>query len=187
MRIVGGTLRGRRLARPRSDGLRPTADKVRESLFNVLAHGIDGFTLEGAHVLDLFAGTGALGLEALSRGAASCVFVENQAAARAVIQDNITAFSLGGVARVFRRDATDLGRSTQQVAFSLVLIDPPYGKGLAERALDSAIDGGWLAAEAVIVIEEATDVAPVLPASTTLLDRRDYGTTQITIARYRAV
>ena len=186
MRIVAGTLKGRALATPKGPGLRPTADKVRESLFNVLAHGIDGFDLAGAHVLDLFAGTGALGLEALSRGAASCVFVEHTPAARAVIQENITNFNLGGVARVFRRDAINLGSSTQHVKFNLVFADPPYGQGLGERGLASAIDGGWLAADAIIVLEEAGTSAIDLPPGVTRLDQRDYGNTQIIIARYAA-
>ena len=187
MRIVAGTLKGRPLATPKRPGLRPTADKVRESLFNILAHGIDGFDLDGAHVLDLFAGTGALGLEALSRGAASCVFVENTAAARAVIQENITNFSLGGVARVFRRDATALGPSTQHVKFNLVFADPPYGQGLGERALASAIHGNWLASDAIVVLEEAGDSAIALPAGVTQLDHRTYAATQIIIARHTAM
>lgn len=184
MRIVGGHLRGRVLAAPKSDSVRPTSDKVREALFNILTHSIEGFELEGAHVLDLFAGTGALGLEALSRGAASCVFVEHHAAARAVIQENIANFGVGGAGRVFRRDATSLGPSTQQIKFDLVFADPPYGKGLGERALSGAIDGDWLAHEAVIVLEEAGDAVVELPPTVTQLDQRSYGTTQIIIARY---
>ena len=186
MRIVAGRLRGRALAVPKGDSVRPTSDKVREALFNILAHGIEGFDVEGAHVLDLFAGTGALGFEALSRGAASCVFVENHAATRAVIQENITNLGLGGAARAFRRDANSLGPSTQQIKFDLVFADPPYRKGLGEQALASAIDGDWLASDAIIVLEEASDTVIKLPPQTTELDRRCYGTTQILIARYSA-
>ncbi len=183
MRIVGGRLRGRRLATPANDDIRPTTDRVREALFNILAHGIDDFDITNAHVLDLFAGTGALGFEALSRGARSCVFVEHAAAARALIQDNIATFGLGGTARLFRRDATILGTSTQAVAFDLVFADPPYGKGLAEQAIASALAGGWLAAGAVCVIEESAGAPVDLPAGFAVLDQRAYGDTQITIAR----
>ena len=145
MRIVGGTLRGRALAAPADAAIRPTSDRVRESVFNILSHGIPGFAIEGTRVLDLFAGTGALGLEALSRGAAHCLFVEEGAEARALIRRNVEAFSLTGVSKIFRRDATSLGPAGSQAPFGLAFLDPPYGKGLAERALDSAAAGGWLA------------------------------------------
>ncbi len=184
MRVVGGELKGRALARPRSGDLRPTSDKVRQALFNILEHSIDDFEIADAHVLDLFAGTGALGIEALSRGAASCVFVEQSPAARAVIQDNLTTFGLGGVTRIFRRDATKLGPSLKQLKFSLVLLDPPYGQGLSERALKSALEGGWLDDRAIIVIEEETQAEVDLPDGFELIDHRAYGTTQISIARY---
>lgn len=183
MRIVGGSHRGRTLASPGSSAVRPTSDKVREALFNILAHGVDGFDLAGAHVLDLFAGTGALGFEALSRGAASCVFVENSALSRALIQENIASFGFGGAARLFRRDATKLGPSTQAVAFDLVFADPPYGRGLAELALQSAIEGRWLAEQALVAIEECADAEIALPSGMARVDRRVYGATQIVIAR----
>jgi 16S rRNA (guanine966-N2)-methyltransferase len=185
MRIVGGTLRGRALASPKHEGVRPTSDRVRESVFNILTHGITGFTLEGAKVLDLFAGTGALGLEALSRGAATCLFVEEDAEARALIRRNIEAFGLTGVTRVFRRDATSLGPAGKHAGFTLVFLDPPYGKGLAERALASAAGGGWLADGAVIVIEERSDAVIALPAGFEQIDRRTYGDTQVLFARWR--
>jgi len=184
MRIVGGTHRGRMLASPKNAAVRPTSDKVREAVFNTIMHGAAGFEIEGAHVLDLFAGTGALGLEALSRGAASCVFVENAAASRALIQENITNFGFGGAARLFRRDATKLGPSTQAVAFNLVFADPPYGKGLAERALASAIEGGWLADEALVIVEENAAAGVALPADIEHLTHRIYGDTQVIIGRY---
>ena len=160
---------------------------MREALFNVLTHtsGFDNF--DDVHVLDLFAGTGALGIEALSRGAASCVFVENNAAQRAMIQENITNLNLGGSARVFRRDATDLGVSTQRVAFGLVLVDPPYGKGLGQKALASANAGGWLAPKATVVLEEAAGADIDLPAGFEEVDQRVYGTTQIVFAKYASV
>src|SRR5690349_15507257 len=134
MRVVGGRLRGRTLATPKSQAIRPTADRLRESLFNILAHAYDD-PVTGARVLDLFAGTGALGIEALSRGASEAVLVDDGVEARGLIRENVTALGLGGVTRVFRRDATRLGDAHPVGAFSLVFLDPPYGKGLAEQAL----------------------------------------------------
>ena len=189
MRIVAGQLRGRPLAGPKDQGaknagLRPTSDRVREALFNILAHGVPDFSIEGARVLDLFAGTGALGLEAISRGAAYCLFVEDDADARGLIRENIEAFGLTGVTRIFKRDATDLGRANQRdTGFSLVLCDPPYGRGLGERALASAIAGGWLAPGAVIVLEERDGVEITLPSGLTEIDRRTWGDTQVVLAR----
>jgi 16S rRNA (guanine966-N2)-methyltransferase len=184
MRIVGGTLRGRPIAGPKHEGVRPTSDRVREAVFNILTHGIVDFTLEGAKVLDLFAGTGALGLEALSRGAGYCLFVEADAGARALIRQNIEAFGLTGVTRIFRRDATDLGPAGKQNGFTLVFLDPPYGKGLGERALGSATSGGWLADGAVIVLEERAGVVLALPRGFSEFDRRTYGDTQVLFARW---
>jgi len=186
MRVVGGQLKGRPLAKPLSDGLRPTSDRVREALFNILEHGIDDFELTDAHVLDLFAGTGALGIEALSRGAASCVFVEQSPQSRAVIQENLTTLGLGGKTRVFRRDAANLGPSLKQLRFSLVFLDPPYGQGLAERALVSAIAGNWFADGAIVVIEEELSAEIALPDGLEQLDQRIYGTTQLIFARYQS-
>src|SRR5579872_5519586 len=130
MRVVGGRLRGRTLTDPTSDAIRPTADRLRESLFNILAHAY-GDPIGGARVLDLFAGTGALGIEALSRGAAFALFVEDDAAARALIRGNLAALGLGGASRIFRRDATKLGAAHPIEPFSLVFLDPPYSQGLA--------------------------------------------------------
>ncbi len=186
MRIVGGHLKGRPLARPRSEDLRPTSDRVRQALFNILEHGIEDFELAGAHVLDLFAGTGALGIEALSRGAASCVFVEQSPQSRAVIQENLTTFGLGGTTRVFRRDAANLGPSLKQLKFSLLFLDPPYGQGLAERALASAASGQWVADGAIAVIEEDARSEIALPEDFEQIDQRTYGTTQLVFARYTA-
>jgi 16S rRNA (guanine966-N2)-methyltransferase len=157
---------------------------VREAVFNILAHGIDHFSFDGLKVLDLFAGTGALGLEALSRGAAFCLFVEEDAEARGLIRRNVEAFGLTGVTKIFRRDATDLGDAGNRGDAGLVFLDPPYGRGLAERALASASAGGWLAPDAVAVIEERKGVSVTLPATFALLDRRTWGDTEVTFARH---
>ena len=186
MRIVGGTLRGRPIAGPQHEGIRPTADRVRESLFNILAHGVDGFELEGARVIDLFAGTGALGLEAISRGAAFCLFVDNEAEARALIRTNVEKFGLTGLTRIFRRDATDLGPAGTMAPFSLAFLDPPYGRGLGERALLSLAEGGWLTHGAIVVLEERAGIEIALPQLFAAADHRTYGDTQILIARYAA-
>ena len=174
MRIVGGRFRGKLLHTPSDDAIRPTADRTRESLFNILSSRL-GPHFEGKKVLDLFAGTGALGLEALSRGAARAVFVDTGTEARGLIRDNIEAMGLAGVAKLLRRDATDLGPAGTMGACDLVFLDPPYTKGLGERALASALAGGWIAADAVIVLEEGADVALTLPEGITETDRRDYG------------
>src|SRR6185369_9429346 len=146
MRIVGGRLRGRALAAPKSQAIRPTADRLRESLFNILMHAYAD-PISGARVLDLFAGTGALGLEAVSRGAAFALFIDDGAEARALLRENVEALGVAAVTRIFRRDATRLGPAHPLAPFSLLLLDPPYGKGLAEKALVSAREGGWLTAE----------------------------------------
>src|SRR5213083_2585002 len=158
MRVVGGRLGGRPLLTPKSQGIRPTSDRLREALFNILQHAYAD-PVSGARVLDLFAGTGALGLEALSRGAAFALFVDDGAEARGLLRENVAALGLGGVSRIFRRDATKLGPAHPLEPFSLVFLDPPYGKGLAEKALVSARDGGWLAPGALIVVEEGADDA----------------------------
>src|ERR671916_2420595 len=143
MRIVGGRFRGRALKGPASDAIRPTSDRLRETIFNILAHGY-GDPVSGARVLDLFAGTGAMGLEALSRGAAFALFVDDSAAARGIIRENVEALGVGGESRLFRRDPTRLGPAAPNEPFALVFCDPPYGKGLAERALASCAEGGWI-------------------------------------------
>jgi 16S rRNA (guanine966-N2)-methyltransferase len=182
MRVVGGRLRGRVLAGPKSVAIRPTADRLRESLFNILVHAYDDpFT--GARVLDLFAGTGALGIEALSRGAAFALFVDDDAEARALIRENIAALGLGGVTRIFRRDATKLGDAHPVEPFSVVFLDPPYGRGLAATALISARDGGWLAPGALIVVEEAVKSTFVAPDGFSELERRSYDDTEFVLCR----
>ena len=184
MRIVAGTLRGRAIAAPKHDGLRPTSDRVRESLFNILEHGIEGFDLEGARVIDLFAGTGALGIEALSRGAAFCLFVDTSAEARALVRSNVEAFGLTGVTRIFRRDSTSLGPLGTLQPFTLAFLDPPYGQGLGERALAALTEGGWLKPGAIVVVEERKDSEVPISSPFEEIDRRVYGDTQIVIARY---
>ena len=182
MRIVGGRLRGRALQAPKSQAIRPTADRLRESLFNILAHAYDD-PVTGARVLDLFAGTGALGLEALSRGAAFALFVDDGAEARALLRANVDALGGGGATKIFRRDATRLGPVHPVEPFSLVFLDPPYGQRLAERALASAREGGWLAPGALVVVEETADTSLVAPAGFQELERRVQGDTQLIFLR----
>ena len=184
MRIVGGRLGGRTLLAPKSQAIRPTSDRLREALFNILQHAY-GDPVNGARVLDLFAGTGAMGLEALSRGAGFVLFVDDGAEARALLRGNVDALGAGGASKVYRRDATRLGPCAPLSPFSLAFLDPPYGKGLAEQALVSARDGSWLTAGAVIVVEEASDATFAAPEGFEEVERRDYGDTQATILRRR--
>jgi 16S rRNA (guanine966-N2)-methyltransferase len=184
MRIVGGRLRGRALAAPKSQAIRPTADRLREALFNILVHAY-GDPVTGARVLDLFAGTGALGLEALSRGAAFALFIDDAAEARALLRENVAALGLGGVTRVFRRDACKLGPAHPIEPFSLAFLDPPYGRGLAEAALASARAGGWLTPAALIVVEEAASAAFAAPEGFDELERRRYDDTALIVLRHR--
>lgn len=179
MRIVGGRFRGRALAAPAHEGLRPTADRVRESLFNILAHGTAGPAIENARIIDLFAGTGALGLEAMSRGATYCLFVEESAEARALIRRNVEAFGLTGQTRIFRRDATDLGPIGNMEPFDIAFLDPPYRKELAVRALSALAHGGWLKPGALCVVEEHADVQLDQPNGFIVCDRRTWGDTQV--------
>ena len=182
MRIVGGRLRGRTLAGPRSQAIRPTADRLRESLFNILAHAYDD-PITDARVLDLFAGTGALGLEAISRGAAFALFVDDGAEARALIRQNVEALALAAVTRIFRRDAARLGAAHPLEPFDLVFCDPPYGRGLAAQALASARAGSWLAPGALIVVEDAADAAFAAPDGFEEIERRRYDDTEFIMLR----
>ena len=186
MRIVAGKFRGRGLATPDHDGLRPTSDRVRESVFNILAHGIDGFGLAGARVIDLFAGTGALGLEALSRGAAYCLFVEETADARALIRRNVEAFGLTGESKIFRRDATELGPAANNGKFDIAFLDPPYGRGLGEAALKALAEGQWLKPGAIAVLEERAGTAIALPPDFSVIDTRTWGETDVRFLRFDA-
>ena len=182
MRIVSGKHRGRTLSAPKSQAIRPTADRLRESLFNILTHSYRD-PVEGARVLDLFAGTGALGIEAISRGAGFALFVDNGTEARALLRANVEALGLGGVTKVFRRDATDLGPAHPVEPFSLVFLDPPYGKGFAEKALASLRDGGWLTPGALLVVEEAKAAGFAAPDGFEELERRAYDDTEFIFLR----
>jgi 16S rRNA (guanine966-N2)-methyltransferase len=185
MRVVGGRLRGRALAAPKSKSIRPTADRLRESLFNILAHAY-GDPTSGARVLDLFAGTGALGIEALSRGAAFTLFIDEGAEARALIRENVAALGLGGVSKIFRRDATKLGPAHPLEAFALVFLDPPYGQNLGEKALASARAGGWLSPQALIVVEEAIKARFAAPEGFSELERRAYDDTELIFLQFNS-
>jgi 16S rRNA (guanine966-N2)-methyltransferase len=183
MRVVGGRFRGRTLAGPKTNAIRPTADRLRESLFNILHHAYED-PISGARVLDLFAGTGALGIEAASRGAAFVLFVDNGAEARALLRENVAALGLGGTSKIFRRDATKLGPAYPLEPFSLVFLDPPYGKNLAAAALTSAREGGWLTPGALIVVEEAAKSHFVVPPEGFAeLERRAYADTEFIFLR----
>ena len=183
MRIVGGKFKGHSIAPPHGSATRPTTDRVRESVFNILSHGIAEFTIEGARVLDLFAGTGAMGLEAMSRGARFCQFVEESAEARGLIRRNADALGVIGLVKIWRRDATRLGPCAPQPGFGLAFADPPYGMGLGEKALAALVSGQWLNPGAIVVLEESlkADVPPV--AGLALTDTRDYGDTRIRFYR----
>ena len=182
MRVVGGRLRSRPIAGPKSDSVRPTSDRLREALFNILTHSY-GDPVAGARVLDLFAGTGALGIEAISRGADYALFVDEGVEARALLRDNVESLGLGGVTRIFRRDASRLGPAHPLDPFSLVFLDPPYGKGLAEKSLISARDGGWLMPKALLVVEEAADPGFKAPDGFAELERRRYDDAEFTFVR----
>ena len=182
MRVVGGRLRSRPIAGPKSDAVRPTSDRLREALFNILTHSYSD-PVTGARVLDLFAGTGALGIEAISRGADYALFVDDGVEARALLRDNVESLGLGGVTRIFRRDASRLGPAHPLDPFSLIFLDPPYGQGLAEKSLVSARDGGWLMPEALLVVEEAVDAGFEAPDGFTELERRRYDDTEFSFIR----
>lgn len=184
MRIIGGARRGLILADVGEGDpaahLRPTSDRVRESIFNLLINGGHGNPIPNARVLDLFAGTGALGLEALSRGASRVAFVDDGTKARALLRANIEKMQAMGTTDVWRRDATKLGPN-RGAGYDLIFLDPPYEKGLGEQALASAIEGNWIAKGAMIVWEEGA--APIPPAGFELLDQRKYGDTLVTLLR----
>jgi 16S rRNA (guanine966-N2)-methyltransferase len=182
MRIVGGRLRGRALTAPKSQAIRPTADRLRESLFNILIHAY-GDPVSGARVLDLFAGTGALGIEAVSRGAVFALLIDDGVEARALLRANVEALGLGGVTKVYRRDVTKLGPAHPVEPFSLVFADPPYGQGLAEKALVSAHQSGWLTPGALVVVEEAAASAFQAPQGFVQLERRAYDDTELVFLR----
>ncbi|WP_297322824.1 16S rRNA (guanine(966)-N(2))-methyltransferase RsmD [uncultured Bartonella sp.] len=180
MRIVGGKFSGRNLATPSGLSIRPTTDRTRESLFNILGSRQENFW-SGKRVLDLFAGTGALGIEALSRGAQACTFVEQSVEGRGLIHKNIENFALQGLTRLLRRDASELGQIGTMLPFDVVFADPPYGHGLGERAFVAAVDGGWVKANGLLVLEETRNSTIHLPEMFKLDDERHYGGTIIYI------
>lgn len=185
MRIVGGEFRGRSLATPKSDDIRPTSDRTRESLFNILSHAYPE-ALDGTRVLDLFAGTGAVGLEAMSRGARGALFVEQSVEGRGLLHTNIETLGVIGRAKIFRRDATALGGVGTVEPFHLLFADPPYAKGLGERALDAAARGGWLVDGALAILEERADIQPAAVDGYDLLEVRTFGETRMHFYRYRS-
>ncbi|MEO1043083.1 MAG: 16S rRNA (guanine(966)-N(2))-methyltransferase RsmD [Pseudomonadota bacterium] len=184
MRIVGGAFSGRKIAAPAGRATRPTTDRTRESLFNILTHR-DGFSFDGARVIDLFAGSGALGFEAMSRGASFCLFVETDAAARGVIRDNVEALGLFGNTRIHRRPADSLGTKPAGVGprFDLAFLDPPYGKGLLTPSLAILMSGEWLSPGALLVAEHQKDDRFELPDGMEHDDTRQFGDTEVSFLR----
>ena len=178
MRIVAGTHKGRAIAGPKSNAIRPTTDRVREAVFNILSHSIDGFGFAGIRVLDLFSGTGALGLEAMSRGARFAQFVDVNAQARGLVRTNCEKLGETGRVKIWRRDATRLGVCDAAAKFDLVFADPPYGQGLGDKALVELCAGGWLADGAIVVLEEAKSAQIGVPASLQELTVREHGDTK---------
>ncbi len=184
MRIIAGLLKGRSLATPKTADIRPTSDRLRETLFNILSHRFKDI-VEQARVLDVFAGSGSLAFEALSRGAKFACLVDNGIEARGLLRANVEALGLGGVTRILKRDACKLGNVSPFEPFSLVFMDPPYGKGLCEQALKSGYEGGWFAKNALFVLEERASVDIVLPDWFDLLDRREAGEGQVWIGKMK--
>ena len=186
MRIVSGEFRGKTLVAPPGEATRPTSDRARQAIFNILEHAAWSRGVRDARVIDLFAGSGALGFEALSRGAAFCLFVETDEGARGAIRQNVDGMHLFGRTRVHRRDATDLGvrPGADGPAFDLAFLDPPYAKGLGERALERLAGGGWLAPGAVVVFERGAGEAAFDVAGYEALDARDYGAARVHFLRF---
>jgi 16S rRNA (guanine966-N2)-methyltransferase len=181
MRVIGGRLKGRELKAPGSDAIRPTSDRLRETVFNILAHSY-GNPVAGARVVDLFSGTGAMAIEALSRGAAFALLVDQGAQACAIIRANFVALDLGGAARILRRDACKLGPAPGGECFNLAFVDPPYGKDLVPPTLNALRDGGWLGKDALAVIEERAGAEVALPDGFVLRETRRFGVTQVVLA-----
>jgi 16S rRNA (guanine966-N2)-methyltransferase len=184
VRIVGGEFKGRPLATPKSQDIRPTTDRTRESLFNILSHAYPE-ALDGTRVLDCFAGTGAVGLEALSRGASQALFVETSVEGRGLLRTNIEALGLQGRARIFRRDATDLGQPGTMQPFQFLFADPPYERGLGETAFGQCHRGGWLVPGALAILEERANVDPSPGPEYRHLESRSFGDTRMHFYRYQ--
>ncbi|MEW5684527.1 MAG: 16S rRNA (guanine(966)-N(2))-methyltransferase RsmD [Pseudomonadota bacterium] len=189
MRIVSGEFRGKALATPKGDTTRPTSDRARQAIFNILEHAAWSPGVRDRRVIDLFAGSGALGFEAVSRGAAFCLFVETDEAARGAIRENVDNMGLFGRTRVHRRSATDLGvrPGADGPAFDLAFLDPPYAKGLGEQALERLAAGGWLAPDAVVVFERGSDEASFSVENFEVLDERDYGAARVFFMRFTSI
>lgn len=188
MRIVSGSLKGRAIVTPPGQATRPTSDRARQAVFNILEHAAWAPELRDARCIDLFAGSGALGFEAISRGAAFCLFVETDEAARGAIRDNIDSYGLFGATRIHRRDATDLGirPSSAGAPFDIAFMDPPYRQGLAEKALAGLAAGDWLKPGAVVMVERASDEIEISPEGFESLDTRDYGAARVQFLRFTA-
>ena len=188
MRIVSGEFRGKTLAAPAGAATRPTSDRARQAIFNILEHAPWSDGVRDKRVIDLFAGSGALGFEAISRGAAFCLFVETDEAARGAIRENVEAMGLFGRTRVHRRDATQLGvrPGADGPAFDLAFLDPPYAKGLGETALQRLGEGGWLAPGAIVVFERGVGEPDFEAAAYEKLDARDYGAARVLFLRVGA-
>jgi 16S rRNA (guanine966-N2)-methyltransferase len=189
LRIVSGEFRGRALATPEGQATRPTSDRARQAIFNILEHAPWSAGVRDRRVIDLFAGSGGLGFEALSRGAGFCLFVETDEAARGAIRDNVDALGLFGRTRVHRRSATDLGvrPGADGPAFDLAFLDPPYSKGLGEQALGRLAAGGWLAPGATVVFERGVTEPPFEVGGYAPLDTRDYGAARVHFLRFEGV
>ncbi len=187
MRVVGGAFKGRALVAPDGQGTRPTSDRARQAIFNILEHAAWAEPLQGARVLDLYAGSGALGFEAISRGAAFALFVETDEAARGAIRENADALGLMGRTRVHRRDATDLGVRPGPAgeAFTLAFLDPPYGKGLGEQTLARLREGNWLVPGALVAFERGSDEPEIDTPGYARLDARDWGAARVLFLRAR--
>ena len=185
MRIVSGDFRGKALIAPPGGATRPTSDRARQAIFNILEHAAWSDGVRDRRVIDLFAGSGALGFEALSRGASFCLFVETDEAARGAIRDNVDAMHLFGRTRVHRRSAVDLGvrPGADGPAFDLAFLDPPYAKGLGEQALERLAAGGWLADGAIVVFERGSTEPPFEAPGYEVLDARDYGAARVHFLR----
>lgn len=185
MRIVAGSLKGRAITAPEGQGTRPTSDRARQAIFNILEHAPWAEGLPDQRVIDLYAGSGALGYEALSRGAAFALFVETDDAARGAIRENMDAYGLFGRSRVHRRSATDLGPRPGSAgeAFTLAFLDPPYRQGLGEQTLARLLEGGWLAPGAIVVFERGSDEPDVDTPGYERLDARDWGAARVLFLR----
>jgi 16S rRNA (guanine966-N2)-methyltransferase len=185
VRIVAGKLKGRAIVAPEGLGTRPTSDRARQALFNVLEHAAWAEPLAGLRVMDLYAGSGALGFEAMSRGAVFCLFVETDEAARGAIRENADAYGLMGATRVHRRSATDLGTrpGSDGEAFDLAFLDPPYRRGLAEQTLTRLLEGNWLKTGAIVVVERGSDEPEIETPGYERLDTRDYGAARVMFLR----